>query len=112
MSKVGSIYALVDPRDRAVRYVGQTVCTLNKRLWEHLSKPTNENMRAWVYELKSLEMLPVIELLETVDRSRLNAFEDYWMGEMAYRGFRLLNNRLGQSAADAYLGHVQPKRPR
>lgn len=112
MSKTGSIYALIDPRDNAVRYVGQTVAALSKRLGEHLGKPTNDKMRAWVYELKSLNMLPVIELLETVDRSRLNDFEDYWLGEMAYRGFYLLNNRLGQPATDAYLGRVQPKRPR
>jgi hypothetical protein len=69
-------------------------------------------MRAWVEELSALELRPVIEMLEEVPRDQLNIYEDYWMGEMAYRGCYLLNGRLGASATSAYLGGYRPARPK
>lgn len=35
----GTIYALVDPRDGAVRYIGQTTKTLAERLAGHVANP-------------------------------------------------------------------------
>lgn len=111
MSETGFIYALFDPRDDAVRYVGQTVYKLKKRLIEHYSSPRTTRMRVWVQELADIGLRPGIKLIEEVPLDQLNIYEDYWLGEMAYQGCNLLNSRLGQSATAAYLGRVRPIRP-
>jgi len=111
MSETGFIYALFDPRDDEVRYVGQTIYKLQKRLIEHYSAPRTALLRAWVQELAALGLKPGIKLLEEVPRNQLNIYENYWMGEMAYLGNNLLNGRLGSAAVAAYLGRERPKRP-
>lgn len=111
MDKTGFIYGLVDPRNGAVCYVGQTICKLSKRLVEHCAAPHTKALCKWVNELEREGLKPLIELLEEVPRECLNAYEDYWMGEMAYRGMYLLNARLSQAATNAYLGGWQPERP-
>lgn len=111
MSKMGFIYALIDPRNGAVCYVGQTVCQLKKRLVEHYAAPRTSQMRTWIEELAALGLKPEIKLLEEVPRSRLDEYESYWMGEMAYTGAYLLNSRLSKAAVSAYLGGVKPNRP-
>jgi hypothetical protein len=42
------IYALVDPSDEGVRYVGVTNGDLEKRRRGHIAKPTNRMMRRWL----------------------------------------------------------------
>ena len=88
MSSTGSIYALVDPRNGSVRYVGQTIVALEKRLSDHLSGPTNAQMRAWFRELRGLRLRPRIELLETVLREELDTRERSWLKQMFLRGER------------------------
>lgn len=107
----GSIYCLKDPRDGVVFYVGQTTCSLKKRLIEHYASPRTAILRERVEELSALGLRPIIELLEEVPRDRLDAYENYWMGEMAYRGHYLLNARLSYAATAAYLGRERPNRP-
>lgn len=111
MSETGSIYALVDPRDDVVRYVGQTIGALEKRLIEHYTAPRTAPMRDWVQELRGVGLKPVIRLLEDVPRECLNVYEEYWIAEMAYRGFYLLNSRLGPAAVAAYIAGRKPERP-
>src|SRR5580692_2736393 len=60
------IYALVDPRDSRVRYVGVTSRTLADRLRFHLEKPTNARTRAWFSDLARAGLRPYISLLEHV----------------------------------------------
>lgn len=83
--QTGSIYALIDPRDGTVHYVGQTTCPLKKRLWEHVNSPTNARVRVWMRELLALDLRPEIQLLETVHRKDLNAKEKFWIKEMHLR---------------------------
>lgn len=90
------IYALVDPRTNEARYVGQTAETLNKRLMTHCNeahrKSTDKNQ--WIQELKALDQLPEIRLLEQVQGRRKDAYESEtrWIRQLRLDGHRLLNH--------------------
>lgn len=106
----GFIYALVDPRDGAVKYVGQTIYKLQKRLTEHCVSPRTRQQREWIEDLAALGLRPSIRLLEEVPTADLNRYENYWMAEMAYQGAYLLNRRFDYITLAAYHGQ-RPERP-
>lgn len=66
------IYALRDPRDGSVRYVGQTLAPLWSRLSDHIQaakrgKPKHSPKAAWIRDLRALGLKPAIVLLEECD---------------------------------------------
>lgn len=80
----GFIYSLKDPRDGKIKYIGQTRFNLNKRYKEHLRNSNyqstkNHNIYCWINELKSNDLLPIIEEIECVELSLLNEREKYWI---------------------------------
>src|SRR5260370_18737051 len=61
-----TIYALIDPRDSSIRYIGITD-NPDQRLKEHLrGRGGNPPKRNWVYELRQLGLVPIMQPLETV----------------------------------------------
>jgi predicted GIY-YIG superfamily endonuclease len=59
------IYALIDPRDSSIRYIGITD-NPDQRLKEHLrGRGGNPPKREWVYELRQLGLVPIMQPLET-----------------------------------------------
>ncbi|MFF2618320.1 hypothetical protein [Kitasatospora sp. NPDC058046] len=87
----GSIYKLTDPRDDKIRYIGQTVNPVHERLAQHLAKPTNKGMNAWLGILYANGETPRISVLATVDKSQLDAEEQRQISEHVAAGHRLLN---------------------
>lgn len=88
------VYALVDPRDDGVRYVGMTSGETADRLARHLEKPTNDRMAEWLRELTAAGALPRIELLTwACDRAPGNQ-EMEWVAWFRTRG-DLLNKDPG-----------------
>lgn len=97
------VYALVDPRDLRVRYIGVTVKSLNTRLCGHLAdgrkikngKPYYNYPRAtWIRELTELGQKPIIVLIETTEyRNR----ELFWIVEYRMNGAMLTNSNDGGS---------------
>ena len=77
------IYALVDPRDETVRYVGVTSAGLEKRLRRHLLKPSNGGLRRWFSELAGTP--PSIRLLDEGTKGWARA-ERYWIAWFRARG--------------------------
>ena len=60
-----TIYALIDPRDSSIRYIGITD-NPDQRLKEHLrGRGGNPPKRNWVYELHQLGLVPIMQPLET-----------------------------------------------
>src|SRR5713226_4296830 len=56
-----TIYALVDPRDHTIRYVGRTI-RAKQRLQQHLQEVgVNEKKSQWLEELNQLGMIPKME---------------------------------------------------
>jgi hypothetical protein len=74
------IYALVDPRDERVRYVGVTIRPLFDRLADHIEKPTNREMRRWFADLDAQGSAPSVRLLIGVS----DAWEDAERGWIAW----------------------------
>jgi hypothetical protein len=77
------IYALIDPRDNKVKYVGQTVQPLYNRLACHVDKARREKENTpkarWIREVLSSGHRPSIKLLEEVEDKEKRAAEDKWM---------------------------------
>ena len=74
------IYALIDPRDKAVRYVGQTKDAY-KRFLEHINcSSSNFAKNAWIMELRALNKMVIMETLEEVTNlEKTLEREQYWI---------------------------------
>lgn len=74
------IYALVDPRDNAVCYVGMT-SDIRKRFIAHVKcLEDNKLKNMWVDELLAFGMLPICKTLETVyTLNEAREREIYWI---------------------------------
>lgn len=97
------IYALVDPRDGAIRYVGQTTQGLARRRGMHLSharrgQDADSKRGRWLTELMSLGLQPGIVLIEECDPADLDRREDYWITALFLGGADLLNRNLDVAA--------------
>lgn len=75
------IYALVDPDDNTVRYVGQTTCPAS-RLISHMTsgegtggKPKGE----WISSLKMSGKVPRMEILTRASLHEWERAEQYWI---------------------------------
>src|SRR5215470_2748594 len=89
------IYALVDPRDNMIRYVGMSD-DVQFRYHEHVSRPRNRQEKSWMRELQGFGLSPILQILETIERKgndRAVAWERerYWIKEMLRLGYPLLN---------------------
>jgi excisionase family DNA binding protein len=96
MHKSYQIYALIDPRDNSVRYVGFSR-DAQLRLREHLNGGGgNGQERRWIHRLLKSGLSPILQVLETIEASE-DALtiacerELYWIHEMARSGHPLLN---------------------
>lgn len=97
-----TVYALVDPRDGRIRYIGVTVRTLKNRLRSHVSAREKNRKGYWVTHLKSLGLRPTIAELERVPLADGPAAESRWVTRLNEAGFDLLNyvsaiGRLGRT---------------
>lgn len=104
MSNIGFIYALIDPRDNKIRYIGQTKRAPKQRYHEHISLPRNKEMRQWMASLALDEVWPIMKIVEQVNAARLNERERYWITVMCYRKQRLFNDNCGWEGLTAFNG--------
>lgn len=92
----GTIYGLVDPRDGRLRYVGQTIKSVPRRLFGHLldyDKPTRKGR--WIAELKSLGLNPQIVAIGTYPIREVDAQEIALISVVRASGADLLNISAG-----------------
>lgn len=93
------VYALLDPRDLQVRYIGST-SDPKQRLESHLSQPLNDEMRAWFDELRSIGLLPrLMTLADAYGPQPALKLENIYIFEYAANGAQLFNKQnplLGQ----------------
>lgn len=93
------IYALIDPDDKKIRYIGQTYRNLEIRLREHvydcIRRPRSSHKVNWINKLISENKLPIIKLLDSVERENLADKEKYWILKSISEGNELTNSTLG-----------------
>jgi len=85
------IYALVDPRDRRIRYIGQSK-DVESRLYQHIHKPLNST-RQWIVELRDRDLEPQLIVLDLVEKRYALDKEADWIKIGFDRGWPLLNVR-------------------
>jgi hypothetical protein len=92
---MNAIYALVDPRDGQVRYVGRTVDPDN-RLEEHWSSktPLGTEKEAWLWDLYEEDLFPTMFVIEAVPDHAAKGHEHVWMARMLKASERLTNTTL------------------
>ena len=88
------IYALCDPRDDAIRYVGRTV-NLKDRYRNHLKAKWNTHRCCWIKGLKEIGLRPKMIILETVVESECRDAEMWWIGHLRETGCDLTNHSDG-----------------
>jgi hypothetical protein len=101
MGELGAfIYALVDPRTKEVRYVGQSKYQ-ETRYKQHIHSFDADNIpkQRWIDELKELGLLPVYQVLEAgvIWSSRFKR-EAYWINYYLDLGHNLTNQPRSKSS--------------
>lgn len=94
------IYALLDPRSGAVRYVGKTKRALRARVRAHINRAPGQlriPSAAWVAALAKDGLEPLAVELARVEDD-WEAAEQFWIAEMRRRGADLLNQTAGGGA--------------
>jgi hypothetical protein len=91
------VYALCDPRDGDVRYIGVTNSVLG-RFKEHMRMyGGNERKNAWLRELLNKQMLPLLHTLEIMeDERQWRDREIAWIEAYTASGADLLNDEISK----------------
>jgi hypothetical protein len=90
-----SVYALVDPRNGEVRYIGLTK-NIKRRYSQHVSTKdkSNQTKQVWIDELKQCGLCPTLLILEEpVEESTRFDCERYWIQAYLERNANLTNMR-------------------
>jgi hypothetical protein len=94
--QVKYIYALVDPRDHAVRYVGQTNDVAERmrchtQYWSAINRKGHKAKGRWTQGLLAEGLRPQIVILETVPFAAADTAERRWIAFGAKLGWKLFN---------------------
>lgn len=96
MNKV-FIYALIDPRENQIRYIGKANNPL-ERLKDHLSKRSlkiKTYKNNWIKSLLELNLKPNIEIIDEILESEWQFWEQHYISLYKSWGFNLTNGTLG-----------------
>lgn len=100
-NRKGTIYALVDPNTFLVRYIGQTICDVQKRYNQHLYQWKREKGRirhssSWIKSLAKKNQKPILEIIEdNIEIELLNIKEINYIQLFKSIGTNLCNHSLG-----------------
>ena len=94
-SRIYQVYALIDPRDSLVHYVGISV-DAESRFYGHAHEVTgNYGESRWIKSLKKNGLSSILQILEEIDGDKAGAIacekEQYWISEMLRLGHPLTN---------------------
>ena len=103
--KPTSIYALIDPRDSAIKYVGKTLQSIDSRLATHLSyakKGLHTYCARWLKGLLDAGLRPEVQILEVVETEHWAERECFWIAELSRLGCSLTNLTAGGDGMNSY----------
>lgn len=102
-----TIYALIDPWNNEVRYIGVTRNTLAYRLGGHMYQAVGNRVEdpkgEWIRELREASLRPIIQPIETVDSALWQSAEKRWIAHYKALGARLTNKTIGGAGAPGYV---------
>lgn len=97
------IYGLIDPRDRVIRYVGQTCQNIDARLGQHVQNSKSPLLRSylyhWVREMLDADIFPQIVALEVTTKESADAHEQSWIKRLHDETGKLVNTAACQPGA-------------
>lgn len=99
------IYGLVDPTTNELRYVGQTIQKLNRRLTGHILDKNINHKTCWIKGLKSKGLKPEIFLIDEVDDIK---YEIFYISYFKSIGCDLLNVSSGGETGNGLKGDKHP----
>jgi hypothetical protein len=85
------IYALVDPKDKSIRYIGKSDKPKYRFLQHMADKTSNRQKAAWITSLQNRGLKPKLKILETVPCELWGEAENYWIHFGKARGWPLTN---------------------
>lgn len=98
--KTVSIYALLDPKTKQVRYVGVTRFSLARRLGGHIQSALKANSNLHVHNwIRKINRKPIIQLIEIVSFSVWAEKEIWWIAYYKSQGCKLTNSTIGGEGA-------------
>lgn len=103
------IYALCDPRDQSIRYVGITKQPVKKRVSSHLKAArcgANLYCSCWLRQLLDEELRPLVVVLEETNDPQREAF---WIEHFRKEGHRLTNLTSGGISGYSHSPEVRAK---
>ena len=104
--RVTFIYALRDPRDRAVHYIGKSNSP-KARFSQHLEdKTTNPQRAAWIADLLAAGLQPTLDILDEVDLKDWKQAERSWIAHGIEQGWPLTNIKAGGDGATGFDGPI------
>ena len=103
-----SIYALKDPRDDSIHYIGQSV-NLDARMCQHLNDVKDTPKTEWINELSSIGLEPEMVIIESgLTPEEANETERQWIAQGIREGWPLTNrwgNSQGNNDFGKWLAH-------
>ena len=94
MPETTNIYALVDPRNDSVRYIGKAN-NVNKRKYAHIKDTRTNHRSCWIKGLKNEGLRPELFIVEVVKKDDWQFWERYWIAQFKAWGFDLTNRTEG-----------------
>ncbi len=100
-TRIVHIYALIDPHDNAVRYVGKAADPYHRRK-RHLAERCFGPRRRWLDSLQAENLVPILVILESVPESCWQEAERSWIAFYRQIGADLTNERAGGNGCGAH----------
>jgi hypothetical protein len=110
MYMLSSVYALKDPRDLSVRYIGITKQNPQSRLMHHIYENGRCHRCCWIKSLKVLGLQPIIETQEDgiKDEDR-DIYEKIWILAWRIVGADLTNGTAGGEGSNILTEEVRER---
>lgn len=107
-----TIYALIDPKTKTVKYIGKTSSRLSQRYASHIyySKTSKDSKGAWIRNLIKKGLRPELKVIEVVSSNIGNEREASWIQHYKDAGAELVNETKGGDGIKGYRHSKETKR--
>ena len=98
------IYTLSDPITGEIRYVGKT-SSLKRRIYAHINECKGDRKSHkinWIKSLLEKNERPLISILDVINKSDWQYWEQYWIEQFKQWGFNLTNLTKGGDGGQGY----------